>query len=269
MYAAEWPCCHDPLRFSLGSDDLSPSRDNPLVGRPSLPLSTLSPPQAAARSARASASGAPSWGPVSRDARRSARGSFGTRPARVRVCAADVGATHTPRTRPPHAGRALRLFSRLFASGGRGGAVWVGRGGAGFGGLLDRATHKGQLAKGTQVATVTLDTGQYSKFNYSKVVGFGGSMVASLTLGGIDGRAPPQGWSATQTTWTQRMQKDLDTKVHKTKQRVDSRTGWRLDQCDHRSFIPGLRCSTPPVPSMRLPALLCLCPTGIGSALCV
>ena len=135
----------------------------------------------------------------------------------------------------------MRLFSRLFASGGRGGAVWVGRGGAGFGGLLDRATHKGQLAKGTQVATVTLDTGQYSKFNYSKVVGFGGSMVARLTLGGIDGRAPPQGWSATQTTWTQRTQKDLDTKVHKTKERVDSRTGWRLDQCDHRSFIPGLR----------------------------
>ena len=24
MYAAEWPCCHDPLRFSLGSDDLLP-----------------------------------------------------------------------------------------------------------------------------------------------------------------------------------------------------------------------------------------------------
>ena len=34
MYAAEWPCCHDPLRFSLGSDDLSPQRGNPLVGRP-------------------------------------------------------------------------------------------------------------------------------------------------------------------------------------------------------------------------------------------
>ena len=29
MYAAEWPCCHDPLRFSLGSDDLSPQRGNP------------------------------------------------------------------------------------------------------------------------------------------------------------------------------------------------------------------------------------------------
>jgi hypothetical protein len=29
LYAAEWPCCHDPLRFSLGSDDLSPQRGNP------------------------------------------------------------------------------------------------------------------------------------------------------------------------------------------------------------------------------------------------
>ena len=33
MYAAEWPCCHDPLRFSLGSDDLSRTRGNPLVRR--------------------------------------------------------------------------------------------------------------------------------------------------------------------------------------------------------------------------------------------
>ena len=30
MYAAEWPCCHDPLRFRLGFDDLLPSRNNPL-----------------------------------------------------------------------------------------------------------------------------------------------------------------------------------------------------------------------------------------------
>ena len=29
MYAAEWPCCHDPLRFSLGSDDLSPLARQP------------------------------------------------------------------------------------------------------------------------------------------------------------------------------------------------------------------------------------------------
>ena len=29
MYAAEWPCCHDPLRFSLGSDDLLRTRNNP------------------------------------------------------------------------------------------------------------------------------------------------------------------------------------------------------------------------------------------------
>ena len=27
LYAAEWPCCHDPLRFSPGSDDLSRARD--------------------------------------------------------------------------------------------------------------------------------------------------------------------------------------------------------------------------------------------------
>ena len=32
MYVAERPCCLDPLSFSLGSDDLLPSRDNPLVG---------------------------------------------------------------------------------------------------------------------------------------------------------------------------------------------------------------------------------------------
>ena len=32
MYVAERPCCLDPLSFSLGSDDLSRSRDNPLVG---------------------------------------------------------------------------------------------------------------------------------------------------------------------------------------------------------------------------------------------
>ena len=39
MYAAEWPCCHDPLRFSLGSEDLSrTARDNPLQPpSPSLP----------------------------------------------------------------------------------------------------------------------------------------------------------------------------------------------------------------------------------------
>ena len=29
MYAAEWPCCHDPLRFSLGTDDFVASRNNP------------------------------------------------------------------------------------------------------------------------------------------------------------------------------------------------------------------------------------------------
>ena len=31
MYAAEWPCCHDPLSLIPGSDDLSRSLDNPLV----------------------------------------------------------------------------------------------------------------------------------------------------------------------------------------------------------------------------------------------
>ena len=44
MYAAEWPCCHDPLRFSLGSDDLSPQRGNPTRRTPNacLLLSSLS-----------------------------------------------------------------------------------------------------------------------------------------------------------------------------------------------------------------------------------
>ena len=40
MYAAEWPCCHDPLRFSLGSDDLSPSARQP----PSDPQELPEPP---------------------------------------------------------------------------------------------------------------------------------------------------------------------------------------------------------------------------------
>ena len=39
MYAAEWPCCHDPLRFSLGSDDLSPQRGNPTRRTPNACLS--------------------------------------------------------------------------------------------------------------------------------------------------------------------------------------------------------------------------------------
>ena len=51
MYAAEWPCCHDPLSFSLGTDDLLPRATTPLVGRRP-PLSSLvsrTPSQAAAR----------------------------------------------------------------------------------------------------------------------------------------------------------------------------------------------------------------------------
>ena len=50
MYAAEWPCCHDPLRFSLGSDDLlprattlaqpTPASSSPLCA-PLCPSSTL------------------------------------------------------------------------------------------------------------------------------------------------------------------------------------------------------------------------------------
>ena len=44
MYAAEWPCCHDPLRFSLGSDDLLRARNNPQgLSRSSVALSALSP----------------------------------------------------------------------------------------------------------------------------------------------------------------------------------------------------------------------------------
>ena len=49
MYAAEWPCCHDPLRFSLGSDDLLP-RATTLTTRPpsvvELPLPALGVPSA-------------------------------------------------------------------------------------------------------------------------------------------------------------------------------------------------------------------------------
>ena len=41
MYAAEWPCCHDPLRFSLGSDDLSPQRGNPTRRTPNACLLSL------------------------------------------------------------------------------------------------------------------------------------------------------------------------------------------------------------------------------------
>ena len=49
MYAAEWPCCHDPLRFSLGSDDLLRARNNPRseprqgLSRSAVALSALSP----------------------------------------------------------------------------------------------------------------------------------------------------------------------------------------------------------------------------------
>ena len=49
MYAAEWPCCHDPLRFSLGSDDLLRARNNPRseprqgLSRSSVALPALSP----------------------------------------------------------------------------------------------------------------------------------------------------------------------------------------------------------------------------------
>jgi hypothetical protein len=41
LYAAEWPCCHDPLRFSLGSDDLSPQRGNPTRRTPNACLLSL------------------------------------------------------------------------------------------------------------------------------------------------------------------------------------------------------------------------------------
>ena len=35
MYAAEWPCCHDPLRFSPGSEDLLRfARNNPPLQPP-------------------------------------------------------------------------------------------------------------------------------------------------------------------------------------------------------------------------------------------
>ena len=59
MYAAEWPCCHDPLRFSLGSDDLSPQRGNPTRRTPKLPLplraSRLAPSSGSAPGARCDA----------------------------------------------------------------------------------------------------------------------------------------------------------------------------------------------------------------------
>ena len=43
MYAAEWPCCHDPLRFSLGSDDLLRTRNNPPSDATGASLDILSP----------------------------------------------------------------------------------------------------------------------------------------------------------------------------------------------------------------------------------
>ena len=52
MYAAEWPCCHDPLRFSLGSDDLLRARNNPQgLSRSSVALPALSRPLASPQSA--------------------------------------------------------------------------------------------------------------------------------------------------------------------------------------------------------------------------
>ena len=47
LYAAEWPCCHDPLRFSLGYDDLLRARNNPQgLSRSSVAPSRRSPPLA-------------------------------------------------------------------------------------------------------------------------------------------------------------------------------------------------------------------------------
>lgn len=44
MYAAEWPCCHDPLRFSLGSDDLLPRATTLAQPTPASSLTSLCTP---------------------------------------------------------------------------------------------------------------------------------------------------------------------------------------------------------------------------------
>ena len=44
MYAAEWPCCHDPLRFSPGSEDLLRfARNNPPLQPPARSSSQTQP----------------------------------------------------------------------------------------------------------------------------------------------------------------------------------------------------------------------------------
>ena len=95
MYAAEWPCCHDPLRFSLGSDDLSPQRGNPTRRTPNacLLLSSLS---RVSRSCRA---------PLPSGAVPRARSASTRPPARgVRVCASRAHAL------TPFASLVLSLF---------------------------------------------------------------------------------------------------------------------------------------------------------------
>ena len=52
LYAAEWPCCHDPLRFSPCSDDLSPLARQPFLlirasAEPTLPRAASPLPSAA------------------------------------------------------------------------------------------------------------------------------------------------------------------------------------------------------------------------------
>ena len=65
MYAAEWPCCHDPLRFSLGSDDLLPRATTPSSDRQAPPLPLASRRAPLLRGARRHACSArSSWGPA-------------------------------------------------------------------------------------------------------------------------------------------------------------------------------------------------------------
>ena len=60
MYAAEWPCCHDPLRFSLGSDDLLP-RATTTVGHHSSSLVCASHSHEGGATARARSTSSSMW----------------------------------------------------------------------------------------------------------------------------------------------------------------------------------------------------------------
>ena len=90
MYAAEWPCCHDPLRFSLGSDDLSPSRATtlPLVGPLPPRLGAPAPPLLPSRSLLRAAALLSSLSPLVGSGEGGARAARLARPCvhAMRVC---------------------------------------------------------------------------------------------------------------------------------------------------------------------------------------